>query len=52
LEKDLSVSRVEELAKEDDAPKLFRTEKHGYATGHSRKMQADLKLEIRQKSQT
>ncbi len=43
LEKDLSVRRVEELAKEDDAPKLFKTEKTILPL-EFQKMQADLRL--------
>jgi ParB family transcriptional regulator, chromosome partitioning protein len=43
LDKDLSVRRVEELAKEDDAPKLFKTEKTILPL-EFQKMQADLRL--------
>jgi ParB family transcriptional regulator, chromosome partitioning protein len=43
LDKDLSVRRVEELAKEDDAPKLFKTEKIILPL-EFQKMQADLRL--------
>lgn len=49
LEKDLSVRKVEELAKEDDAPKLFRTEKTVLPL-EFQKMQADLKLKFGKKA--
>jgi ParB family chromosome partitioning protein len=49
LEKDLSVRRVEELAKEDDAPKLFKTEKQILPLTFQ-KMQADLKLKFGKKA--
>jgi ParB family chromosome partitioning protein len=49
LEKDLSVRKVEELAKEDDAPKLFRTEKTVMPL-EFQKMQADLRLKFGKKA--
>lgn len=49
LEKDLSVRRVEELAKEDDAPKLFKTEKPILPL-EFQKMQADLRLKFGKKA--
>jgi len=49
LEKDLSVRKVEELAKEDDAPKLFRTEKTVLPL-EFQKMQADLRLRFGKKA--
>jgi ParB family chromosome partitioning protein len=49
LEKDLSVRKVEELAKEDDAPRLFRTEKTVMPL-EFQKMQADLRLKFGKKA--
>jgi ParB family chromosome partitioning protein len=49
LEKDLSVRKVEELAKEDDAPKLFKTEKVVLPL-EFQKMQADLRLKFGKKA--
>lgn len=49
LEKDLSVRKVEELAKEDDAPKLFKTEKTVMPL-EFQKMQADLRLKFGKKA--
>ncbi len=49
LEKDLSVRRVEELAKEDDAPRLFKTEKEILPL-EFQKMQVDLKLKFGKKA--
>ena len=49
LEKDLSVRKVEELAKEDDTPKLFKTEKVVLPL-EFQKMQADLRLKFGKKS--
>ncbi|MFN5620001.1 MAG: ParB/RepB/Spo0J family partition protein [Flavobacteriales bacterium] len=49
LEKDLSVRKVEELAKEDDAPKLFKTEKIVLPL-EFQKMQADLRLKFGKKA--
>ena len=49
LEKDLSVRKVEELAKEDDAPKLFKTEKIVLPL-EFQKMQADLRLRFGKKA--
>jgi len=49
LEKDLSVRRVEELAKENDAPKLFKTEKIILPL-EFQKMQADLRLKFGKKA--
>lgn len=49
LEKDLSVRRVEELAKENDAPKLFKSEK-AILPLEFQKMQADLKLKFGKKA--
>ncbi len=49
LEKDLSVRKVEELAKEDDAPKLFKTEKVILPL-EFQKMQADLRLKFGKKA--
>ncbi len=49
LEKDLSVRRVEEMAKEDDAPKLFKTEKTILPL-EFQKMQADLRLKFGKKA--
>ncbi len=49
LEKDLSVRRVEELAKENDAPKLFKTEKTILPL-EFQKMQADLRLKFGKKA--
>jgi ParB family chromosome partitioning protein len=49
LEKDLSVRRVKKLAKEDDAPKLFKTEKQILPLTFQ-KMQADLKLKFGKKA--
>jgi ParB family chromosome partitioning protein len=49
LEKDLSVRKVEELAKEDDTPKLFKTEKIVLPL-EFQKMQADLRLKFGKKA--
>ena len=49
IEKDLSVRKVEELAKEDDAPKLFKTEKVVLPL-EFQKMQADLRLKFGKKA--
>ena len=49
LEKDLSVRKVEELVKEDDAPKLFKTEKVILPL-EFQKMQADLRLKFGKKA--
>ena len=49
LEKDLSVRKVEELAKEDDTPKLFKTEKVVLPL-EFQKMQADLRLKFGKKA--
>lgn len=49
LEKDLSVRKVEELAKEDDAPKLFKTEKIVLPL-EFQKMQANLRLRFGKKA--
>ena len=49
LEKDLSVRKVEELVKEDDAPKLF-TSKANLMPLEIQKMQADLKLRFGKKA--
>lgn len=49
LEKDLSVRRVEELAKENDAPKLFKSEKTILPL-EFQKMQADLRLKFGKKA--
>jgi ParB family chromosome partitioning protein len=49
LERDLSVRKVEELAKEDDAPRLFRTEKTVMPL-EFQKMQADLRLKFGKKA--
>ncbi len=49
LEKDLSVRRVEELAKENDAPKLFKSEK-AILPLEFQKMQADLRLKFGKKA--
>ncbi len=49
LEKDLSVRKVEELAKEDDAPKLFKTEKIVLPL-EFQKMQVDLRLRFGKKA--
>jgi ParB family chromosome partitioning protein len=49
LEKDLSVRKVEELVKEDDAPKLFAS-KANLMPLEIQKMQADLKLRFGKKA--
>ena len=49
LEKDLSVRKVEELVKEDDAPKLFAS-KTNLMPLEVQKMQADLKLRFGKKA--
>ncbi len=49
LEKDLSVRKVEELAKEDDAPKLFRSDRVILPL-EFQKMQADLRLKFGKKA--
>jgi len=49
LEKDLSVRKVEELVKEDDAPKLFKSNK-ALMPLEIQKMQADLKLRFGKKA--
>ena len=49
LEKDLSVRKVEELAKEDDTPKLFKTEKIVLPL-EFQKMQADMRLKFGKKA--
>ncbi len=49
LEKDLSVRKVEELAKEDDAPKLFRSDRVILPL-EFQKMQADLRLKFGKKT--
>ena len=49
LEKDLSVRKVEELVKEDDAPKLFKSNK-ALMPLEVQKMQADLKLRFGKKA--
>jgi ParB family chromosome partitioning protein len=49
LEKDLSVRRVEEMVKEDDTPKLFKTEK-AILPMEFQKMQADLRLKFGKKA--
>jgi ParB family chromosome partitioning protein len=49
LEKDLSVRKVEELVKEDDAPKLFSS-KANLLPLEIQKMQADLKLRFGKKA--
>ncbi len=49
LEKDLSVRRVEEMVKEDDTPKLFKTEKV-FLPIEFQKMQADLRLKFGKKA--
>lgn len=49
LEKDLSVRRVEEMVKEDDTPKLFKTEK-AILPIEFQKMQADLRLKFGKKA--
>jgi ParB family chromosome partitioning protein len=49
LEKDLSVRKVEELAKEDDTPKLFKTEKIVLPL-EFQTMQADLRLKFGKKA--
>lgn len=49
LEKDLSVRKVEELVKEDDAPKLFAS-KASLMPLEIQKMQADLKLRFGKKA--
>jgi len=49
LEKDLSVRKVEELAKQDDAPKLFTSERTVMPL-EFQKMQADLRLKFGKKS--
>jgi ParB family chromosome partitioning protein len=49
LEKDLSVRKVEELAKEDDVPRLFKTEKILLPL-EFQKMQADLRLKFGKKA--
>lgn len=49
LEKDLSVRRVEELAKEDDAPRLFRSDRVILPL-EFQKMQADLRLKYGKKA--
>lgn len=49
LEKDLSVRRVEEMVKEDDTPKLFKTEKEILPI-EFQKMQADLRLKFGKKA--
>jgi len=49
LEKDLSVRKVEELVKEDDAPKLFKSNK-AFMPLEVQKMQADLKLRFGKKA--
>jgi len=49
LEKDLSVRKVEELVKEDDAPKLFAS-KANLMPLEIQKMQADLKLRYGKKA--
>ncbi len=49
LEKDLSVRKVEELAKEDDVPRLFKTEQILLPL-EFQKMQADLRLKFGKKA--
>lgn len=49
LEKDLSVRRVEEMVKEDETPKLFKTEKNIIPI-EFQKMQADLRLKFGKKA--
>jgi ParB family chromosome partitioning protein len=49
LEKDLSVRRVEEMVKEDETPKLFKTEKN-IVPIEFQKMQADLRLKFGKKA--
>lgn len=49
LEKDLSVRKVEELVKEDDAPKLFKSNK-ALMPLEVQKMQANLKLRFGKKA--
>jgi len=49
LDKDLSVRKVEELVKEDDTPKLFRSEKV-ILPMEFQKMQADLRLRFGKKA--
>jgi ParB family chromosome partitioning protein len=49
LEKDLSVRRVEEMVKEDELPKLFKTEK-AILPIEFQKMQADLRLKFGKKA--
>ncbi|MFN0031303.1 MAG: ParB/RepB/Spo0J family partition protein [Flavobacteriales bacterium] len=49
VEKDLSVRKVEELAKEDDAPKLFRSDRVILPL-EFQKMQADLRLRFGKKA--
>ncbi len=49
LEKDLSVRRVEELTKEDDIPKLFRSDRIILPL-EFQKMQADLRLKFGKKA--
>jgi len=49
LEKDLSVRRVEEMVKEDDHPRLFKTEKTILPL-EFQKMQADMRLKFGKKA--
>ncbi|MEN9348672.1 MAG: hypothetical protein RLZZ77_2183 [Bacteroidota bacterium] len=49
LEKDLSVRKVEELVKEDDTPKLFKSQKE-ILPMEFQKMQADLRLKFGKKA--
>lgn len=49
LEKDLSVRRVEEMVKEDEQPRLFKSEKP-IMTLEFQKMQADLRLKFGKKA--
>jgi ParB family transcriptional regulator, chromosome partitioning protein len=49
LEKDLSVRKVEEMVKEDDTPRLFKSEKEILPV-EFQKMQADLRLKFGKKA--